>query len=666
MRFFCCLALVACAPLVFWSLPARAEEYVFLYPNDPSRVFRGTDELILDLPQDLSDEELSDLYLELDGIDVTQSVVLDGTRVTFYPASPYAAGHHMFRIVKLGKNAKLTEIKRWQFSVADGDGQVPDKTVTVEGALNGVYSLRAWDNIDDQSDEPNVQNIQSTADVSVAGQAGRWAGVFTANGFANSDRTRNPAGDGVEVGEYLVNVKNEQDDFSTHVRLGNHDIGASNLLMDHFHRRGVSGFIDTVKNKLRIGEFSMNPASSSGNTNITGVEKDGQRISGGYASVQPFAALGDGFELESTYYTGKGSEDGNGAASTSGSSFSEGTGYQVGLKSVIFPDFLTLRTQFARTDFDEDGRLQTLSKKNANAYNVSLFITPLEANSDRTLDIEASYYRAGADFQTLLNSAAEKDREIWETKAAYLYNGLSLDTDLSWQRDNIGGDPLVPTDGSLQGNSQATYTPTEELFGAPVFSLGGSFSKDDRLDTPAGYTGDGLDRLTTSLNGGVALSFDKTTWSLDHTWTNLNDEAVFGNDYTSHYTDLTLSYRVNDRLTVSPGLQSEFLDDAAEGGSQNWHASLGLDGIILPDRLWNTTNISSQIDKGTGTADGKHYTAETEFTWLMKQAETNVPGFALALSGYYDNDTDTTPDDDEENEEGRVFLRLKFSAPFAR
>ncbi len=64
--------------------------------------------------------------------------------------------------------------------------------------------------------------------------------------------------------------------------------------------------------------------------------------------------------------------------------------------------------------------------------------------------------------------------------------------------------------------------------------------------------------------------------------------------------------------------------------------------------------------------NGRTYNAETEFNWLLKPAETNSPGYAVAVSGLYDNTKDTWDPLDSEEEDLRFFVRLKLSMPFSK
>lgn len=654
--------------LFLCPVAAHAANFIFVRPGDPDRIFKQDEALVIELPSNLSEGELGSLFLELDGIDVTQRVSLEGIRAVFYPASPYAAGTHTLRLVRMGKNGKLIEINRWNFNVAGGVPPIESQS-SVSGNIDATYSYRVWDNYDDGAKEPDMSNLAAQGYLEAATQQDGWRIAFKGNGFANTDDDFNPSGDQLEVGEYLLSAENTGQVFATNFNLGSHDIGARNLLMDQFYRRGISGTLDWMQGRTRVTGFSMNPAPATGNHNIFGLQKSRQLASGLHATFQPISMLRDYLEFETTAYRGEGDMNGSGSVADT-SIVNEGDGYQLGLKSQLIKNILGMRAQYARADFDDDGIRAGRDSQRDEAYGLTFQVNPLSNQTDdqgRFLqwEIQPGYYRAGTYFQSLLNPSAERDREIWNIKNNLIYGNLSLDGEVSWIQDNVNDVFGMPHDGSLQIWAQGSYAPESEMWGTPVFYLGGSFSDDKRLSAPAGFIGLDLDRQMWSGNIGTTLSFEKTTWSINHTYTTLNDGADPTADYNMHYTDLGLEYRISERLTLRPGLQAEFLHENIDGSSTSVHGSMGVQAIIIPDKLWNNSSVSMLINNGEN-PNGRTYNAETEFNWLLKQADINSPGYALAFSGHYDNVTDTWDTTDPEEEDLRFFVRLKLSMPFSK
>jgi hypothetical protein len=256
------------------------------------------------------------------------------------------------------------------------------------------------------------------------------------------------------------------------------------------------------------------------------------------------------------------------------------------------------------------------------------------------------------------------DRNTYSATSNYLHGGTTIDGQLAWVTDNVNDESALPDNRSLNGWVQASHALDAQIPGRPVLFMGGSATDENRLDTPFGYIGPSLNRFASSANGGVALSYDTTTLNLTHTYSNLRDSIDGANDYDSHYTDLTMELRPSERFTFRPGFQMENTDQAATGDSRAYHFSLGSDMIIIPDKFWNNTNLSFLLNEGANSVRDNTVT-QTEFTWLLKPAEVNSPGYAIGLAGQYGYMTDPVTRLVEDEKEGRIFLRLKVSAPFA-
>jgi hypothetical protein len=634
------------------SRTALAADFIFVAPNNSHHAFQDTDPLAIELPEGLMEKEKNAVFVELDGVDVTQTIALEGTRAVFYPASPYAAGAHSLRLVRMGRNGKLIELNRWSFNVVGGVPPVVKET-SVEGGLNAAYSYMAAEGHSTEAN-PAVRrnNLESQGTLQSSSQLGRTAFTTQGNAFFNSDSRVTPARENAEIGEYLLRARNTQDNYSTTFSLGSHDLDVNNMLVNKFYRRGASAKLDVGQGRAEVTGFAMNTGASFGNQNFTGVEYNNRMVEGIHLSGRPSDALADRLELESTFYQGH---------NTTNGVISDGNGLQLGAKSQMVKDFLSMRWQYGQSNIDADGKAGTERRAHDNAYAYSFTLTPLQSGLTQggliqrwTLD--GSYLRTGSLFESLLNTASEKDRATYLLNSNYIRGGFSLDNQITSTTDNIGDSPLLPRNWAGGLSVQASYSPETEVTGRPVFSFGGALNNENRLETPAGYLGIGLDRQMAMLNGGVTLSFEKTIWSFNQTYSRMNDNTTSALSYYSHFSDLSLSYTVNDRVTLNQGLQVEVLNDNSKGHGTNVHFNVGGNFALIPEKLWNNTNYSSLIAGGKSVLHNSR-TAETEFTWMLKAAEKNSAGYAVAVSGLY-NDTGLA-------EESRGFVRLKLTLPFS-
>lgn len=662
-RFFLA-ALLGTATL---SPALAAETFTFVRPGNPIRAFQQTEPLRVALPAGLQGDELNQLFLELNGIDITQTVRVENGVVVFYPSSPYDAGSQTLRLVRLGKNGKLVELSRWNFIVASAPPVSSPSSVS--GSVDATYSLMPYEN-GDQGETPDRNNLASQFRVEGSSQQGAWQLKGRANGFVNTDAEFNPAGEGVEVGEYLLSAERPGDSIDTLLRLGHHDIGANNILMNGFYRRGASAqfaFEDTAT----VTGFAQNPAALFGNDDFTGVENANQRVEGLHATFKPVPEKSDA-TLEATAYDGSGSlvtTPMNTAVGAVETPSRDGRGYQLGLSSTLVQDYAALRAQAAHADFDPDGSGVVSPMQDDHAGRVSVVFTPLgkqlsDEGRVRLWNVELAYQQVGTLFQSLLNPMLETDRKTYSLGSNYLHDSTTIDGQLNWVTDNVNDLAVLPDNRSLNGWVQASHALDATIKGRPVLFAGAAAADENRLSTPFGYVGPGLNRFNGSLNAGVALSFEKTSVNLTQTYSTLDDDVTAASSYHSHYTDLTLELRPDERITLRPGLQMEHLNQKFTGASKSYHASMGGDFIIKPGKFWNNTNLSFLLNEGASTARNNTM-AQTEFTWLLKPAEINSPGYALGLAGQYGNMTDPETRLIEDEKETRIFLRLKFSAPFA-
>ena len=85
----------------------------------------------IDLPDDLDIMTLTTLGVELDGIDITALLSLDGTDFIYQPVEPLSNGEHIIRLVHLNNDGSVTNKGSWRFNIGEGStlsspGTMPD------------------------------------------------------------------------------------------------------------------------------------------------------------------------------------------------------------------------------------------------------------------------------------------------------------------------------------------------------------------------------------------------------------------------------------------------------------------------------------------------------------------------------------------------------------
>lgn len=648
---------------------ASAAGFDLLPPRQGEHVYKINDAISLKLPEGISSDELNNVFIELNGVDITQAVTLENGTVTFTPAEPYTPGSNVLRVVHRNNGGKLAELKRWTFLVESGVPPV-EHVSSLRGSVDATYSNMSWDN-GDSGTRPPRNNLNGSFRFEGNTQAGKWLLSTTGNGYFDSFSRYNPQHDPVEIGEYLFTAERPDEILSTILRMGNHDAGAKNLLVDNFYRRGVSAGLNLMQSTATLSAFSQDPMVATGNENISGVGDANQRVSGLHGTVRPIPGLGDKLELEGTAYDGRTTQISGSNTSTVANDFwTRGNGYQLGLKSNLWQDYLTMRTQYAHSRFDFDGLHSGSGTTPDSAKDVTFTYAPMGSlvRDDgllRLWELEMGYQKVGTFFNVLTNTQLNTNRETYSLTNKYLSGGLTLDGQVSYYTDNVNDLDFLPTDKTTAGWAQASYAPTEDMWGHPVFFVGGGITDEGRLKTPLGYEGLGLNRTTYTFNGGVSATFEDMVASLNHTYTRMTDRIDNNQNYTTNYTDLTFEFRPIEWATLRPGVQFEVTDYYAYKSYYSTHARLDTNIYFIKNKFWNDTSISALMNGDSEAAARDTYDLQTEFTWLLKESDTNSPGIAVALQGMHGNLTDGNTGAILTERDSRVFLKLKLSAPFA-
>lgn len=655
--------------------------------------------ITLQVADSVSDARYANFFLQFDGDDITGLVAVNGRVVTYQPPAALSPGDHILLLVEKTGDNTFSEIARWSIHVGAGGGSGP---VSAPAALSGAqemgpppaaanigpppprttgqvagqYNYLLADNLEG-SDKIKPHSGSATASIMTTQGGQNWQMDARANGlFDSRDKNNAPDEDHFLLGEYLVTTRLQNGDTATTINFGNHDAGLSNLLVDRFYRRGLSTRFD-LGNTLRLTAFAQDPARAIGNSNVTGVARDGQRAEGGALRYFPLAdSYGERVFVEAAGYYGEGTIAGDGAG-VAADPENKGMGWTVAAEGQTRDDKINLRGDVAQTRFDQDGA-GPLGFDRDEGYRMRLAWAPIstllttDASPER-LQFATEYHRYGTFYRTLGNLLLPTDEQRAQVDAFYQKNTLALNGQTYVVENNVSRDPSLPVDRgrgvSVSGTVQPVFfspgIDAGSFLGRSTWNAGAMLSRETRHETPAGFAGDGLNQTTFTANGGWSLAFDKVTGTLSHTYTDFNSNATPLNSYTLNFSELALTWLVNDRLSVTPSaqmqVQHETLRDVT---TRQYVLALDTSTIIIPDKLSNTLHYGTLLDDGSALEDT--HSASTEFVWQLKPAAINDPGVALALSGYYDHQPRDTllPLAIGREENYKVFLSLKIASPF--
>lgn len=608
---------------------------------------------------------LNRLFVEFDGADVTGLVAMNGMTVTYQPAYALAPGDYTLKIYEQKNNGSMDVRESWNVRVAGGEGAAGQ----VYGNFEGQYNYLLDDNLR-EPDKIKPHTGSAVASVTAKTGAEKWDASAIVNGFYDSKQSNNlPDEENFMLGEYLLQGRSFTEDMTMTLRLGNHDTGVSNLLTDQYYRRGASAQAD-IAEKLLITGFSQDPARAIGVTNISGVGSPEQRASGIFAKYMPFENYGEKVFIDTGYYTGMGTIDGVGEGAASDPD-NKGQGWVIAGEGQTQNDKFNLRGEFAETVFNEDGP-GPLAPEHDKGTRLRARFAPLgdlnvaDANG-RQWTVTALYNRFGTFFRSLTNTGIPQDEERLSLLTDFSHESLSVNGEIYSVENNVDDIGALPTDDGFGYLVQASVMPfyfnpdinPDSWLGRTTFTAGGSYSDEQRETTPAGFLGDDLNQATWTANAGWSTAYDRTNLTFSYTYSDFDNEAARLTSYKTHFADLSMTCAVTDWLTVTPALQAEVTLDATEESTEKYFVSIDTATTIIPEKLTNTFHYSTLLDDGT--ADNDTHSASTEFVYQFNQPTRNAPGYAVGLSGYYENEnTDGGPQD----EQYKIFLSFKVSAPF--
>jgi hypothetical protein len=664
------LAALACAT------PARAEVATLVSP--PANGMLPVDGNISFTIHDgaIPPERLNNVFVQFDGDDVTSLVAMNGLTVTYDPPQRLAFGEHRLLLVEKQADGTFKGLQTWTFRV--GGGGIAG--TTVEGTFQGQYKYLLADNLEGNDKiHPHSGNAAVTATATSGGQT--WDSSATFNGFFDSHEENNePDQDHFELGEYLLSLHHQGEDVNTLLRAGNHDTGISNLLVDQYVRRGASAHFD-IGNYAAFTGFAQDPAVAIGNGNVTGFLRDDQRAQGAVARAYMFPdSYGKRLFAEAGFYDGEGAQQGDGTVPASNPT-QEGHGWVAALEGQTQNDKANIRGEFSEAHFDEDGSGAVVADNTEAAWRGRLQFAPIaslnpEDGATKKWLLQALYQRIGTFYRALTNAGLPQDEHRMTLTSNYLQDTLNWTLEGYYVQNNVDDIGNIPTDHGRGALTQLTVTPAwfdssitpESFLGRSTFNAGASVSRETRLDTPAGFLGDGLFQTTWTANAGWAVAYDKFSVSLGNTWSEFDNEAVGLNSYRSDFTELAVNWTPTDRLTVTPSAQVQLTKDKIQHSTQQYFANLDTSYIIIPDKLTNTFHYSAVFDDGTA-ADNQHIVS-TEFVYKLNEATRNSPGFSIGLSGDYERGVPSSlpvvppVPGPVEDENYKIYLSLKISAPF--
>ncbi|WP_169567212.1 hypothetical protein [Sneathiella limimaris] len=647
----------------------------------------STDPLKIDLPDDMDLLLLTTLSVELDQVDVTSLLSLDGQDFLYQPPEPLSAGTHEVKLLSLTDPANPVVVGQWTFEITGGAGgsvslnQQPteEQIARAEKAMTSAnfradtlteFSYR----FDDEriTSEPDRAILSGAGDLSGEIESGNWRFSSRGNYLLQTDNDLSLTGNALDIGEYDLRLDYAGDTVQGGAVLGHHDIGQRSLIMDGFYRRGMSVRLGDAGQHITAQGFSFGTESLSGGDNLMGLNDEDERLSGGLVTVQPFSNDIDALKITGIYYQGKGAGIGDGIMITE--PVADGRGWGAIVKKGFANQQLTIRGEYAETRYDQDGDEGTAPEEDAHAISVVVegrpFAEgPILLGNATDVFLGARYDRVGTYFQSLANYGLAGDRDAYTAYGNLNWGALATNLQYSYETNNVDDLDSLPTDRlqNLSFGLNYTFMPQSEglaWLGTPNVYLSGYLADMDRVDTPGGYLGPDTDNTSTSLTAGVNTSYGNWSWGLSHSISTYEDDTDLSSDTINNGTALNVNWSDYDRFSIGSSVQFNVFEDRDTNEiSYGTNFLVDISAEVIKDTLNLNLDYNLNLAAGSGDQPDTHL-VNGEVEWTFLQPERNQPGLALALGGSMENTNDNAISTDDETVYQAFFI-IRVKAPFA-
>lgn len=667
---------------LFFCTPAMADWTASFQPpataDSPLRI---------DLPDNLDVMTMAMLAAELDGIDITALLAMDGNDFLYTPPQPLETGEHLLRLVVLNGDGTTSEKGRWNFTVSGGgdlgnsgtaNASPPSFEEATEQLRRASFRADTLTEISIRAGQDNLpgglphRTIASGAgDLNAMREAGSWNITSNLNYLLQSDRDLSLTGNEFDLGEYAVRADYLNEGLKGGVVLGHHDIGLQSNLFSGFYRRGASARLGDAEESVTGTVFSFRPETSAGAAHLTGLDDHDNRLQGMAVSVKPFSKNADALKVTGIYYNGRGID--GGTALSENDAAAKGSGWGAVMEKSFRRQSIKLRGEYARSQFDQDGNNGAAPEDGSDAFSLSLEARPFESmflkGQSADLVLGARYDRIDTFFDSLANPGLAGDRDAVSAYGNFTWGAFAAGAEISYETNNVDDLANMATDRLRRVGFHSSYAfPRQEgekaWMGTPYWTFSGFVSDGDRMETPLGYNGFDTDYFSDSYTAGLGSAYDSWYWSFSHTVSRFDDFANATHDTTSNFSSFSAGWVISPRFEVNGALQTGHLRDK-DLPSSNFDTNFlfAASAKLIPDKLHARMDYNLNLAAGTGDTPDRHLlNSEVEYTVL--KPDNKRPGLAIALRGSMEDRHGNT--NNAQNDTAyQLFTVLRIKAPVA-
>ena len=672
------------------SILAAPNWQAILLDSDSTSPLGPSPILTIQLPPEADASSNFSLIVELDNVDVTDLVSRQEEFIVYVPVEALANGEHVLKFYEISIERDLIERGIWTFETVGGAGAASGETggagsIQIDASNNLEVSRRLVDHkISGQVDSPTLSGSGYTSiETQHITEYGSLRTNSSANYFLESKKEISVTGRALDLGEYNSIVEYGNETVQGGVAVGHQDIGYDSLLMSNFNRRGLSVYGGTADDTVSATAFSLSSDNITGAADIFGQQDQSGYLRGGALTAKPFDNDIGKVELSTLFYRGEGGLESAGVTSDpfgfSGSGESnvpDGYGWGLIANSGWFDDRLKILADyaFASTDIDGSGVLdddEATAKSLEASY--ALVQDQLWYDEYAKFSIGGRWEMVDTYFTSLASPGLASDRELYLLYGDFIWGGLSLHSENSYETNNVDDLPGLPRDSlttlSLDGNYYFNIEREDPddiaWLGSPFITFGAFRSKADRVNTPVGFIGYDTDNISKRTYVGLGTSYQDWSWQFGYTRDEYEDDTNDTIDSSNDLIDLSASWNVSDRLFLSGGPQVNIFEDQDNHErTYDVNANFTLQAALIPDELNLSAEYNLNLSSGSNDTSDRHL-ASGELEWVIVPAKDNSIGISALLRGSMEKE-DKNSDATFNNTRYETYGLFRVTAPVSK
>ncbi|TQV75136.1 hypothetical protein FLL45_09365 [Aliikangiella marina] len=627
--------------IAIMSIPyAQANDLTLKFENANNQSFQTpSDVLEFKVIGSLNTEQFQELVFELNDIDITAMIEFNESAplvIKFNPIQPLAYGNNQITVTQFKSDGEIEEIGNWQF-------EVRQSTLYREASFQAQVDL----NIDHRIAQRNLMDLpyrtqaQGSSVLATAIKGDDWELTGQMDLLYTSEKEFTARGKSVDMGEFLIAAQTGR--FYTQV--GHHSLTTNSLIMDSFHRRGISSQVSLGELNSSVSGFMLRTDDITGFQKGLGISQKENRVSGVTWNLAPYEDDPEKLVLSFGWLDGEGNQGGEGV-NFSGTN-QKGKAWTFAADGNFFERQLRMRIEKASSEFDFDaGGAESALDDDAQSFLVSYHYSSEMKEGDLTpwdWVLGAESLEVGSFFKSLANTHLPADKKLNRIFSTLSKDQWSFDASFGEEENNLDNDSNFSTTEITQWYLTANYAASEAIdensfwswLGTPSLSLAISENEIQDLITAQGL--DAQDNTTDNLMLAASFSYDTWSWSIGWGEDNFEDFTNFQVDSETESINLDASFLIGESWQLNPSIQwleTESID--IDSQSSNFLYSLSSSFVIVPDKLSGVFQYArNRLDARQHlfyTEDGESENLSAAFSLNLSEANINQMGIDLSLS----------------------------------